>query len=90
MELGRQLGRISASILTDDVTPKAAAKHLLAINKAMDGAGAGLSEVNLTLRWSDGTVLNPSQTIYLFDLPYSEIYEENLDKRIQDMIDKAK
>ena len=90
MELGRQIGRISAYILTDDVTPEAAAKYLLAIKKAMDDAGAGFSEVNLTLRWSDGTVLNPLQTIYLFDLPYSEIYEENLDKRIQDMIDKAK
>lgn len=87
MELGRQIGCITAYISTDDVTPEAAAKYLLDIKKVMDDAGAGFSKVNLTLRWSDGTVLVPSQMIYLFDFPYSEIYEENLDKRIQDLID---
>lgn len=90
MELGRQIGCVTAYILTDDITPQTAAKYLLDIKKAMDDAGAGFSKVDLTLRWSDGTVLDTTQTLYLFDFPYSEIYEDNLAKRIQDAIDKAK
>lgn len=85
MELGRLGGSISADISDSDITPQNAAKYLLHIKKTVEDCGGAFADINLTIRSDD----DAASRLYLFDFPYSEIYEEGLAERIEAAIEKA-
>ncbi len=81
-ELGRQAGRLTVYVDTEDVTSEKAAEVLLNIKKVMEQGGAPFYAINLKLEAPDGMYCE------LVNFLAADIYEDGLVERVNANIQK--
>lgn len=86
-EIGKNAGHIVLYIEDNTITPKRASEILLNIKEILDKENVAFYAIDFILekpRKEDGTPNEDNSSIRVEHFLYKDIYEENLDKRIED------